>query len=502
MVGTHDATHCLKSWPTSQNTKGDSGMPLSEELKYLDATALAALVRKKEIKPIELVDDAIERIEKLNPTLNAVITPMYEIARDAAQSKLPDGPFTGVPFLLKDVLASYGGVPLSMGSKALKHVVPNHDSELVRRYKNAGLIVLGKTNLSEFALLPATESEAFGPTKNPWDVHCSPGGSSGGAAVVVASRIVPMAHGTDGGGSIRIPASCCGVFGLKPTRARISMGPDYGDIMSGLASEHALTLSVRDSAALLDSTAGCMLGDPYWAPPVTRPFIHEIGADTGKLRIAFSSETLGSPVHEDCVNAVKDAALLCESLGHDVEEASPMMSINESGNLIEAFFINALAAGASMVKMLVKKMGLSEIHFEKLSWGCYQLAASYDAADYVNAEQTIHRASRCVASFFNTYDIFLSPTMAQLPPPLGSFDATPENPFNGWTTMMKIYPFTGLFNATGQPAMSVPLYWNANGLPIGAHFVGRFGDEATLFRLASQLEAARPWMDRRPPICA
>ncbi|HCS76466.1 MAG TPA: amidase, partial [Syntrophaceae bacterium] len=232
------------------------------------------------------------RIEKLNPALNAVITPMYDLARNAAKTKLPDGPFTGVPFLLKDILASYGGVRMTLGSRVLKDFIPDHDSELVSRYKKAGLIVIGKTNAPEFGILPTTEPELFGPTRNPWNTACSTGGSSGGSAASVAARIVTMAHGNDGGGSIRIPASCCGVFGLKPTRARITLGPDFGDMIGGLVCEHALTISVRDSAALLDLTAGGMPGDPYWAPPIKRPFVKEAETDPGRLRIAFTANPL------------------------------------------------------------------------------------------------------------------------------------------------------------------------------------------------------------------
>jgi len=472
-------------------------MSLSDELKYLDATALAELVRKKEVKPIELVEDAIERIEKLNPTLNAVITPMYELARDAAKSKLPDGPFTGVPFLLKDILASYSGVPLSMGLKVLKQYVPDHDSETVRRYKKAGLITMGKTNLCELGLLPTTEPVAFGPTRNPWNVNYTSGGSSGGSAAAVASRMVPMAHAVDGGGSIRIPASCCGVFGLKPTRGRISMAPDHGDIMGGFVNEHAITISVRDSAALLDATAGCLPGDPYWAPPVARPFIKEVGADTGRLRIAYLSKPLAveSPVHEDCLKAVKDAALLCESLGHIIEDVSPATDWNAGG---DAFMVKFLAGTASVIKML----GLSQEHFERFTWGLNEMARSYDAADYLIAEQTIHRISRDIALFFEKYDIWITPTVAKPPLPLGSFDPTPDNPVKALDQSKPFSAFTAICNATGQPAMSVPLYWNDKGLPIGTHFIGRFGDEATLFRLAAQLEAARPWKDKRPPLCA
>lgn len=476
-------------------------MFISNEIAHLDATSLGELVRKKEVKVIELIDDTIERIEKLNPALNAVITSMYDFARDAAKSSIPDGPFTGVPFLIKDLLTPIRGVPMSNGSKVLMNFVPDHDSELVRRYKRAGLIIVGKTNTSEFGLLPTTEPKAFGPTRNPWNTTCSPGGSSGGSAVAVASRMVPMAHGNDGGGSLRIPASCCGVFALKPTRARNSWSPDLGDLAGGMACAHALTLSVRDSAALLDATAGYVMGDPYWAPPITRPFIKEVGADPGVLRIAFSSNlsVSGYSAHGDCTRAVNDAALLCESLGHRVEEMSPV--INES-SFPDAIKVKWSACAASSVKILVKTMGLSQEHFEELTWKLYELGMSYDAADYLLAEQTIQRASRDIASFFEKYDLWLTPTLGLPPPPLGSFDATPNNPLHGFELTTEVGHFTGLCNLTGQPAMSVPLYWNTNAIPIGAHFVGRFGDEATLFRLAAQLESARPWNIKRPPVCA
>lgn len=471
-------------------------MPIADELKYLDATALAGLIRKKEVTPLELVESAIERIEKLNPALNAVITPMYDLARNAAKSKLPDGPFTGVPFLLKDILASYGGVRMTLGSRVLKDFIPDHDSELVSRYKKAGLVVIGKTNAPEFGILPTTEPELFGPTKNPWNTACSTGGSSGGSAASVAARIVPMAHGNDGGGSIRIPASCCGVFGLKPTRARNTLAPDFGDSIGGLVCEHALTISVRDSAALLDVTAGCVPGDPYWAPPIERPFVKEAETNPGRLRIAYTAKPLNdTPVHEDCVNAVKDAALLCEQLGHTVEEAAPVID----GNTLTHAFVVLWCAGISSI---VKMLSLTRQQVEPLTWGIHELSGAHSAADYLIATQTIQRVSRNVASFFEKYDLLLTPTLAKPPVPLGSFDPTPDNPIAGFIESGRYAVFTPICNATGQPAMSVPLYWNKNGLPVGTHFIGRFGDEATLFRLAAQLEKARPWNDRRPPVCA
>lgn len=313
-----------------------------DDLAYLDATTQAELVRKKKVKPIELVEAAIERIESLNPTLNAVVTPICEYAREKALGPIPEGPFSGVPFLLKDFLAEFVGVRFTGGTSFLRDYIPNDDSELVKRDKSAGLIIVGKTNTPELAIGVTTEPHLFGPTHNPWDTDRTPGGSSGGSAAAVAARMVPMAHGNDAGGSIRIPASCCGVFGLKPTRARNPVGPHYGDIFTGLAVEHALTLSVRDSAALLDATSSPDLGDPYWAPSPVRPFFQEVGAKPGRLRIAFTSRTpLDTDVHPDCVAAVRDAAVLCSELGHEVIEASPAFN----AELLWQSFTTVLAAG-------------------------------------------------------------------------------------------------------------------------------------------------------------
>ena len=301
------------------------------DLAFLDTTALAELVRRKEVQPVELVEAAIERIERLNPMLNAVVTPMYEQGRAAATGKLPDGPFVGVPFLLKDLLAFYKGVRWTATMALLRDFVADHDSELVVRLKRSGLIpLLGKTNLCEFGLLPTTEPHLFGPCRNPWDTERTTGGSSGGSAAAVAAGMVPMAHGNDGGGSIRIPASCCGLFGLKPTRGRNPLGPSFGDIMNGLVAEHAITRSVRDSAALLDATSGPDVGDPYWAPPPLRPFVQEVGVDPGRLRIAFTTVApTGVSIHPDCISAVQDAASFCADLGHEVVEAAPVIDAKE-----------------------------------------------------------------------------------------------------------------------------------------------------------------------------
>ena len=466
---------------------------------FLDATAQAELVRKKEVKAIELVEAAIERIEQLNPTLNSVVTPMYEQAREAAMGKLPEGPFAGVPYLLKDLLAFYAGVRMTFGSRLFSSFVPDHDSELVIRLKRAGLIIVGKTNTPEFGILPTTEPELFGPCRNPWNTERTTGGSSGGSAAAVASGMVSMAHANDGGGSIRIPASCCGLFGLKPTRGRNPLGPSFGDIMSGLVCEHAVTRSVRDCAALLDATSGPAPGDPYWAPPPKRPFIKEVGVDPGKLRIAFTAEAAdGTAVHDDCVSAVREAAALCSDLGHEVTEAAPRL---DREMITQAFVVLWSAGNAITIKALGASREMKEM-VEPLSWTLYEMGRHYDAADYLLAVGNIQRMARDIARFFEEYDVWLTPTLAEPPVPLGTFDSPPDDPLRGFTRSGEFVPFTPLCNATGQPAMSVPLFWNGEGLPVGTHFIGRFGDEATLFRLAAQLEEARPWKDRRPPASA
>ena len=477
-------------------------MTIPNDLAFLDASAQADLVRRKEVKPIELVEAAIERIERLNPALNAVVTPMYEQARAAAAGKLPDGPFAGVPFLLKDLLAAYGGVRMASGSAFERDFVPDHDSELVARLKRAGLIILGKTNTPEYGILPTTEPRLFGPSRNPWNTNCTTGGSSGGSAAAVAAGMVPIAHGNDGGGSIRIPASCCGLFGLKPTRARNPLGPDFGDIFSGLVVEHALARSVRDSAALLDATSGPDVGDPYWAPPPARPFLEEVGAAPGRLRIAFTTAAFTDvSVHADCVSAVRDAAALCADLGHEVVEAAPAVS----GDLVTGAFITLWSAGcASTIDQmaLTTKRTPTADQFEPLTWGLYEMGRQQTAPAYLLALTQLQGVSREIARFLVDYDVYLTPTLAEPPVPLGTFDSPPENPLQGLFRAAAFLPFTPICNLTGQPGMSVPLFWNAEGLPIGTHFIGRFGDEATLFRLAAQLEAARPWADRRPPISA
>jgi amidase len=477
-------------------------MSEAAELAFMDATAQAELVRRREMTPLELVDAAIERIERLNPVLNAVVTPMYEEAREAASKELHQGPFTGVPFLIKDLISSYAGVRMTAGSAFLRDYVPDRDSELVRRQKQVGLVILGKTNTSEFGLLTTAEPRLFGPCRNPWDTGRSSGGSSGGSAAAVASGMVPTAHGGDGGGSLRIPASCCGMFAMKPTRARNPMGPDYGDMYGGLVVEHAITRSVRDSAALLDATSGPDAGDPYCAPPPARAFAKEVGADPGRLRIAFTSAApTGVPVHADCVSAVREAALLCADLGHDVEEAT--LSVDDQGT--SDSFVTAFSAGLAWnIDHMAGVTGHTPTpgQFEPLTWAFYEIGHQHSASSYLQAVTDLQKITREVGRFMERYDVWLTPTIAEPPVPLGTFDSPPENPLQGVLRMAAYIPFTPICNFTGQPAMSVPLFWNGDGLPIGIHFAGRFGDEATLFRLAAQLEQARPWANKRPPVRA
>lgn len=474
-----------------------------DKLAFLDATAQADLVRRKEVRPAELVDAAINQIERLNPELNAVILPLYEQARKAADAVSTEAPFCGVPFLLKDLVAELEGTPLSDGSAFLaKHNIATQDSELVRRFKKAGFIILGKTNSSEFGLMPTTEPKHFGPTRNPWDTKRGTGGSSGGSAAAVASGMVSAAHANDGGGSIRIPASCCGLVGLKPTRGRNSLAPSYGDIAGGIIHEHVVTRTLRDSAAILDATAGPMPGDPYIPPAPERPYAQEVGRDPGRLRIGFGTMPLtGAPAHAECVAGAQSAAKLCEELGHDVTESSPSI---DSGMLFKSF--GALMTGYLrwVIDDSARRTGRTptEDDFEQVTWKMYQNGRKQSGGDYLLALQDLQKVSRDFGGFFNDYDVWLTPTLAQPPVPIGYFDYSPEIRDQHIAHLGDFTGFTLISNATGQPAISIPLYWTDDGLPVGVQLTTRYGDEGLLIRLASQLEQARPWSDRRPPICA
>lgn len=464
----------------------------------LDGLGLARLVRQGEVTAGELLEAALARIEQHNPQLNAVVTPLYDAARAEIARGLPPGPFQGVPFLVKELVASVAGTATTASSRLYANQMPAADSEIVARFRRAGLVIAGKTNSPEFGLSPATESRLYGITRNPWRLDLSPGGSSGGAAAAVASGMVPLAHATDGGGSIRIPASCCGLFGLKPTRARITAGPEGGEGLNGLASQHVVSRSVRDSAALLDAIAGPMPGDPYMAVPPERPYLEEVGRAPGRLRVAYAKAApTGVPLEPACVAAVEDAARLCEQLGHHVEEASPdfdAQAVERGFQMIFAANTMANIARATAGAMPERKL------VEPLTYALAELGRTFSAAEYILNLQSMHRQSRRIAGFFNRFDIWLTPTLAQTPRAIGHFDIESDD-VQAWLAKLAAYlPFTYPFNITGQPAASVPLYWTAGGLPIGCQFVARYGEEGLLLRLCAQLEQARPWFDRRPPI--
>lgn len=487
-----------------------------EYLEY-DGLGLAELVRKKEVSAAEMCEAAIHRIGLENPRLNAVVTPIFDLARKSITDKLPEGPFTGVPFLLKDLLAAYAGVPLTNGSKAFKNFIPERDSELVKRFKNAGLLILGKTNCPEFGLVGYTEPELHGITRNPWNSDHTPGGSSGGSAAAVASGMVPLASGGDGGGSIRIPASCCGLFGLKPSRGRNPTGPDHGQIWQGAVVEHALTRSVRDSAALLDATHGAEIGAPYIIAPPGESYLKMINQDPAPLKIAFNTRSpLETAVDEECVTAVEKTVKTLESLGHHVEEAVPEFDgVTLAKSYLTLYFGEIASDIDQLQDVLGRKPKISDV--ETLTWTLGLLGRTYSAGYFVNAIREWDKAARIMGLFHQKYDLYLTPTMAAPPVKIGELKLKPFeevalrfiNRFglgrllkaSGITDQLAIEslsktPFTQLANFTGQPAMSVPLHWTPNDLPCGVQFIGRFGEEHTLLQLATQLEKSLPWQDK------
>jgi Asp-tRNA(Asn)/Glu-tRNA(Gln) amidotransferase A subunit family amidase len=470
----------------------------ADYLKY-DGLGLADLVRRKEVKPEELLEAAISRIEAINPKLNAVVTKMYDEARKTIAEGLPDGPFTGVPFLAKDLGATYAGVRNTAGCRIFADYIPDYDDELTTRHKKAGLVTMGRTNTPEFGLNVTTESVLLGPARNPWNLEHSTGGSSGGTAAALAARMVPIAHGNDGAGSIRIPSSCCGVFGMKPTRGRTPNAPAAGEVWEGFSIEHALSISVRDSAALLDATSAPDVGAPYQIPAPVRPFADEVGADPGRLKIAFFTQAAAAEIHPDCVAAVKDVAGLCESLGHAVEEAAPQLDYEA---LLDAFMVIVTGHSAAMLDQIGRVIGqkVTPAMVEPWTWSIAEAGWKASAADFANTKATINIGTRTVAGFLTQYDVILTPTLGAPPVKLGCLDTVNLRFEVLQKRLFDYIPYTWLHNVTGLPAMSVPLYWNDHGLPIGLQFAGRFGDEATLYRLAGQLEAARPWRDKIPPI--
>jgi amidase/6-aminohexanoate-cyclic-dimer hydrolase len=465
-----------------------------------DAVGLAALVHKKEVTPQELLDEAITRTEKVDPAINAVVVKHYDYAKRQIEKGLPEGPFTGVPFLLKD-LDLLEGTRTTFGANLYKDEVANHSGTLAQRFLNTGLAIFGKSASPEFGLMPTTEPRLHGPTRNPWNPAHSSGGSSGGAAAAVAARIVPVAHASDGGGSIRIPASACGLFGLKPTRARNPLGPDRGQGWGGFACGHVVSVSVRDSAVMLDAISGPELTSPYQAPPPARPFAEEVKQAPGRLRIAFTATSPhGEAIDPEIAAAVREVAALLEKLGHDVDERAPVLPSDPAAVMTTIVGANT----ALNVRLAERRFGrpMTENDFEFLTLAMAHNAKQTSATDYVAAELAAFQISRALAEFMVAYDVFLSPTLCAPPLRLGELNSMAQDLSHIGPTLRRYIPGTAMFNMSGQPAMSVPLAWNSAGLPLGMMFAARFGDEATLLRLAAQLEQERPWRTKLPPICA
>ena len=474
-------------------------MAVSNYAQY-DGVGLAELVAKKDVRPIELLDEAISRAEALNPKLNAIVYKDYERARETARSTAPGGALGGVPFLLKDIFGFAQGIPTRQASRFMPPIPWPTDSNLVSGFKRSGLITFGKTNVPEFGLVPTTESRLYGPARNPWNLEHSTGGSSGGAGAAVAAGIVPLAHANDGGGSIRIPASCCGLVGLKPTRGRTSYGPEFGEVIDGLGVDLVVSRSVRDTAAALDAVQGYVPGDPYCAPPAPASYLAAMREPPKKLRIAFATQKLdGRPLHPDCVEAVRHAAKICAQLGHTVEEASPTLDQSAMIPSFMALWGANLAAGIDTVAGLTGQTP-SEDLFEGLTWGLYQAGKRVSASEYLIAKHVMNTASRETARFHQTYDAWLSATLGAPPVKLGNFDMEERDPQRSFAPIIDYVPFTAMQNVTGQPAINLPLHWNGEGLPVGVQFVGRFGDELGLLRLAAQIEQAAPWASRHASI--
>nr|WP_243237185.1 amidase [Heliobacterium chlorum] len=472
------------------------------EFSMYDGLGLAKLVKDKEITPTELVELSLKGIEKINPTLNAVWNVLAETAEREIQKGFPDGPFHGVPFLIKELVLHAANVPVNMGSRLGKGFTAPEDSELMKRFRQAGLVLVGTTTTPEFGYSFTTEAVFYDPTHNPWDPKRSTGGSSGGSAAAVAAGITPIAHANDGAGSIRVPAACNGLVGLKPTRGRVPVGPDYSEPVNGLGLEFALTKSVRDTAALLDAVSGPDIGCYAWAERPQRPFFEQLFDKPRKLKIAWRKDPLYDvPVSEECIHALKETVRLCEELGHELVEDSPKINVEE---FLGATFTIWAAFVNETVKTVAELMDRvpSVDNLEQANWVTYLYGEKLKASDLLKALDVNNRVSRAVGQFFTKYDVLLSPTTPCPPWLLGELNSNAKgmDAKTWFTDMFRYGPFTCLFNTTGQPAISLPLGWSNAGLPIGMHFAGRYGDEATLLQLAKQLEEARPWRGRLPKI--
>ncbi len=483
-------------------------MTSAADLARLDATAQAGLVASGECSPSELVEAAIERIERVDPQLNAVIGTRFERARSEVAAGLPAGPFRGVPFLVKDLSLTIAGEPYHAGTRVLaRHgFIAPHDSYLAERFRRAGLVVLGRTNTPEWGSTITTEPLAYGPTHNPWALDRSPGGSSGGSAAAVAAGLVPIAHGGDGGGSIRIPASACGLVGLKPSRGRVSKGPAVGESWMGATVEGALTRSVRDAAAVLDAIAGPMPGDPYTAPPPARPYAAEVGADPGSLRIGFLDTplSLGGTFDADCAAAVRSAVELLADLGHRIEPSFPAAFGEERFSRSFTAIVAAWTAldTVECAELVGHELGPDDLEADNLALGAW--GRSISAVDYLQLVGWLQSWSRRIVEWWQPldvsepgFDVLVTPTLGTVPPRLGELGGP-----DGLDHFRQLMQYTSQFNITGQPAVSLPLWWNAAGMPIGVQLVAAPWREDVLVRLAAQLEAARPWAERTPPVHA
>jgi len=472
------------------------------DMTWLDATGQAELVRRGEASPKELVEAAIARVEAVNPQLDAVIRTRFDQARAEAAGDLPEGPFRGVPFLLKDLGAPVAGEPTAFGIGPMASVDMPVTSYLAEQFRQAGFVVLGRTNVPEFGTTVTTEPKSFPPARNPWNREHSTGGSSGGSAAAVASGMVAAAHANDGGGSIRIPASECGLVGLKPTRARVSQGPIIGEGWAGGTIDGAVTRTVRDAAAILDAISGQMPGEPYYAPALPRPLREEVGADPGRLRVGFLDRPPADAGYLDdpeCRAAVETATSLLESLGHDVSPGHPdAMFAEEFSKSFAAIIAADTEASFQEFEMLLGR-AIRDDEIEPRNVNYRQWGKTLTAVDYLNARAAIGLWARQMAGWWQSHDILVTPTLAAPPPRLGWFT---EDPAAEGQRIVSFIPYTAQFNMTGQPAVSLPLHWSADGLPVGVQLVAAYGREDLLVRLASQLEQAAPWADRRPPISA
>jgi len=476
-------------------------MSVAAELVGVDAVGQAQLVRDREVTPRELVEAALERLDALDPAVGAVVTRLDERALAAAHTVDLTSPLAGVPFVRKDIAAEEAGVPFFEGSRWLRDYIPRVDQEIVVRHRQAGLVTVATTKAPEFGLQPTTEPLLHGPTRNPWDLTRTASGSSGGTAAAVAARIVPLGHGNDLAGSLRSPAACCNLFALVPTRGRTPSGPKYGDIVSGWGVENGMSVSVRDSAALLDATCGPAPGDPYAAPPRSRPYTEEVGAGPGRLRIAIGAAAPGGAYYHPEVGAsLRAMADLLTALGHDVVEGSPPGVGDEAWQLNTAAVLAASACWVIASWQRELGSGPEPDDLEPFTRALWQVGQQVPAASYLLAIEGLQRVGRSVATWHQEHDLWLCPSQGEPVRPLGSFAGTPDNPLAGLFSSAWPAPPGNVSNVIGAPAMTVPTGWSSEATPLGAHFLAPFGREDLLFRLASQLEQARPWADTLPPV--